>query len=275
MEITRITPNNAGAFEDMRPAGLAARDDLLWFGAVDDRKTAASCIALEVIDAESVDIVWFYTEPSMREQGAATELLDSLSPFLREMGVERMEITFTDSSEDLDLFLPDHGFLIDTEQDVYSVPMDDLIYSARMDELLEVTGDPAGVTDATDDEKYAAMSELLAGYGIYTESTPDISRSLSRVAMNDEGEITGCILIREPDDEDLEITYFINTASNEKAVELVASLCLALRELDAIGARLVFSDPGRHSIRFVENLTEQSREDYRVDGIYHGVCLLS
>ena len=274
MEITRITPNNAEAFEDLIPQELAERENLLRFGAVSDDKEAIAAMILEVTDEESVDILWLYTEPSYREQGAATELLETIFPFLKEMGITSVQASFTEDDDDIELFLSDRGFLIAVDNDTYSVPVNDIIYSARMDELLEARTDLSKIVSAEDDEVYGKLDRMIDDYGINLEEAETLSRQLTRVALNDEGEVTGCILMSELEDDDLEITYFLNTGANENAIELVGSLALELRERDIDDTRLIFTDPGEHSIRFVEGLTEEFRETYRIEGLYRGVHLL-
>ena len=274
MNITKITPNNAEAFAGLMPAEIAGRDDLFMYGAVSDDNEAVSIMALEVIDEESVEIVWYYTDPDFREMGAATELLDTVTAMLMGLPVRSIGITFTDEDEDLELFLGDRGFLIGNDRSVFSVPVNDLIHGAVMDELIESLRNPVNISAAGDEDIYGKLEKLLETQGIEPLSIAGISREYSRVAMNDDGEAAGCILITELEDNDLEITYFLNTAEEKTAIELIADLAQVLRARDIDDSRLIFTDPMGKSISLVEKLTGEDRSNYRVDGVYRGVCLL-
>lgn len=274
MDITRITPKNVEAFENLMPPELKDRDDLLWFGVVSDENTAIGLMAIEVDDEESVDIVWLYIVPSHREQKAATELMETVFSFLNIMGIKRAEASFTEDNEGVEMFLSDYGFMTGPDNDTYRVPVNDLIYSQPMDELLDMTGDPAKVVSAEDDEIFDRLDQLLDENGVDLKDADRLSRKLTRVAVNEEGEATGCILVRELADYDLEIAYFLNTGADKNALELIASLALELRERDIDETGLSFTDPAGHSIQLVESLTGEYRESYRVDGLYHGVYLL-
>ena len=274
MNITRITSNNSEAFASMMPAEIAGRDDLFMYGAVSDDKEAVSVLALEVVDEENVEIVWLYTDPDFREMGAATKLLYTVSAMLMGLPVRSIGITFTDEDDDLELFLRDRGFLIGADRSVYIIPVNDVIHDVVMDELLERFPNTDNIIEAGDKETYTKLEKLLETQGIAPESIVDISPVYSRVALNEDGEAIGCILITELKDSDLEITYFLNTAKENTAIELVADLAKALRAKDIDDCRLIFTDPMGKSIGLVEKLTGEDRSTYRVDGIYRGFCLL-
>ena len=274
MNITRITSNNAEAFASLMPAEIAGREDLFMYGAVSDDKEAVSVLVLEVVDGESVEIVWLYTDPDFRERGAATELLYTASAMLMGLPVRSIGITFTDEDDDLELFLRDRGFLIGDDRSVYAVPLNDVIHDVVMDDLLERFPDTDNIIGVGDKETYPRLEKLLEAQGIEPESIADISTVYSRVALNEDGEAVGCILITELEDSDLEITYFLNTAREKTAIELIADLARGLRAKNTDDCRLIFTDPMGKSIGLVEKLTGEDRGIYRVDGIYRGVCLL-
>ena len=274
MNITRITSNNSEAFASLMPAEIAGRDDLFMYGAVSDDKEAVSVLVLEVVDGESVEIVWLYTDPDFRERGAATELLLTASAMLMGLPVRSIGITFTDEDDDLELFLRDRGFLIGDDRSVYAVPLNDVIHDVVMDDLLERFPDTDNIIGVGDKETYPRLEKLLEAQGIEPESIADISPVYSRVALNEDGEAIGCILITELEDSDLEITYFLNTAREKTAIELIADLAKDLRAKNIDDGRLIFTDPRGKSIGLVEKLTGEDRSTYRVDGIYRGVCLL-
>ena len=278
MDITRITENNREAFEGLMPEGLSERDDLMCFGAVSDHKEAVSVIALGVSDETGVYIEWIFTEPSFREQGAATMLLDTVGAFLQNMQIERIEIMFSDDDEDLDGFLKSRGFVTCPEEDMYEVPVSDLIYTEQMDELLEKVTVSDRVHTLEAPEMYDKLKSYLEFLGVSAEDQDSLSGSLpgdlSLLKLDDSGAPIGCMLVETPDEDSVEVSYFANTGSAEDAMELVAGLSNVLNSHDLADRMLIFTDKSGHTSRLVEELTGEDIDDYRVSGIYNGVCIL-
>ena len=274
MDITRITDNNKEAFEDLMPEGFAGRDDLMCFGTVSDQKEAVSVIALGALDEKSVYIEWIYTEPSFREQGAATLLIDTVRSFLKNMQIERMEIVFSDDDEDLDDFLKDHGFVTCPEEAMYEVPVSDLIYTEQMDSILE----KIIISDRLHTLEDSGMRDMLKMYlesvSADAEDLDSLSDDLSLLKLDESGTPSGCILVDTPDEDSVEVSYFANTGSGEDAMELVAGLCNVLRQHDMGDRTLIFTDKTGHTSHLVEELTGEDIDSYRVDGIYNGLCIL-
>lgn len=274
MDITRINDNNKEAFEALMPEGLMQRDDLICFGAVSDRREAVSAIAIGVSDETGVYIEWIYTEPSYREQGAATELLDTVGAFLKEMHIERMEIVFSEDDEDLDDFLKSHGFVTCPEEDMYEVPVSDLIYTEQMDSVHEKVTVSERIHSLEEPEMHDKLASYLESLGVDSGDTAGLSAPLSLLRIDGSGAPSGCMLIETPDEDSVEVSYFANTGSGEDAMELVTGLCDVLRNHDMADRMLIFTDKTGHTSHLVEELTGEDMDSYRVAGIYNGVCTL-
>ena len=274
MEITRITENNLEAFAELMPEGLTQREDLMFFGAVSDTKEAVSAIAIGVTDETGVYIDWIYTEPSFREQGAATELLDTVIAFLHEMQIGRIEITYSDDDEELDDFLKNHGFVTCPEEDMYEVPVSDLIYTEQMDALLERITETDRVHTIEDPKMRDKLNSYLESLGMDAELPGTVSAGLSLVMLDRLGAPSGCMLVETPDEDSVEVSYFANTGSAENSMELVAALCGVLKSADLDDRTLIFTDKSGHTSNLVGALTGEDIDKYRVDGIYNGVCIL-
>ena len=277
MKITRITEENKEAFEDLFMEDFEFREDMILLGAVSDEKEAISCIALSPFDDRLVYIDWIYTDPAFREMGAATELLDTVTAILKQLSIERIGIAFTDVEGDLELFLEDHGFAVSECDDVYEVPISDLIYSAKTDEYLELVKEPKRLSTLDMQDNLQKIEALMEENGIEKEELEGISKKYSQVTLDRDGEPSGCLLIRENVDRDLEVLYFLNeeeTASSASISALLLGLYRVLAMEEPEERKIIFSDPWGHSMRFVENLTGNEREEYRVPGVLQGVCLV-
>lgn len=276
MKVTRITENNKTAFNPLFPEGYTAREDRLYFGAVSDKKEAVSAISLGVNDETSVYIDWIYTDSSYRNRGAATELLDTVSAFLQEMDITGLEISYTDGDEGLDDFLKTHGFVTSNESDTYAVPAGDLIYSELMDALMEKIPDTDRVFTMYERDMSDDIARFLEDNDLEPDSLEDIdiSERLSLMAYDETDSPTGCMFVSEPDEETVEVLYFLNTGSDNTAMEMVVKLSRALRSYDYAHRTLIFTDRSGNITRLVEHLTDEAIDGYRVDGLRYGVCLL-
>ena len=69
------------------------------------------------------------------------------------------------------------------------------------------------------------MYEMLKSYldflGVDTEDTDSISPRSSLLRLDEFGAPSGCMLVEEPDDDSVEVSYFVNTGAEEAAIQLV------------------------------------------------------
>ena len=157
MEITRITENNFDPFKYLFPEGFTLREDTLSFGAVSDEREAVSCMVVDTYDDKIAYIDWIYTVPAYREKGAATELLDTVTALLQKNFIELVMVEFHEADEGLEDFLGDRGFAVSSLDDVYEVPLSELMYSEETDRLMDSIGETVRPSDCfqireTDDE---------------------------------------------------------------------------------------------------------------------------
>ncbi len=274
MDITRITANNYEAFEDVLPDDYFPGDDRLAFGAVTGNKEAISSIIIDPYDDSFVYIDWLYTDPNFREQGAASELLDMVSIFLREMSVGRMLISFDDEYEDLELFLEDRGFAIYECSDVYRVPVTEIIYGSRMDELLEKKPGSNGVFTIEEGEMLQKFLSFASGKNLGRDFLSAISREYSLVMLDEDREPVGCMIIRETEDEDLEMVYLLNTSGRSRTLDLIVGFYEMITANNLDDRDLFFSDPEGIWTGIVENLIGDDIEKYRVEGLLEGISIL-
>ena len=274
MEITRITEHNREAFSYLFPEEFVFREDQIMLGAVNEDKEAVSCLIFSVLADNLATIDWIYTDPAFRERGAATDLLETVTLFLAERSVKRLHIAFTDEEGTLELFLQDHGFAVTEVEDVYEVPVSDLIYSVRADQLLKAVKSPKGLFTLEEDAYSPDVEQMLKEDGLGPEELNGISKKYSQILVDKNGKLAGCLLVRETEDGDLEVLYFRNEEKKAEVSTLLFGLYRALAKEDPGEKKLLFSDPFGQSIRFAENLTGMDREAFRTRGILQGICLL-
>ena len=275
MEVTRITKNNIEAFQDLFPEDFVFQEDVLAFGTVSDKREGVACMLLSLHDRERVFIDWLYTHPDRREMGAASELLNTVTAFLQGMSVREVCITFPEEDGLLEFFLRDRGFLVGEVSDVYEIPIEELMYTEESEKLLSRVKNPLPLWSLENEGVYADLCELLEGRGIQRDAFAEASKEFSLAEVDESGRVTGCILVKDSGDEKLEIMYLLNDEERRPgAMELLAGFYRLLEEKSLLDRKLVFADPGGHSISLMEKLTGGDREDFRVRGLMQGVRVL-
>lgn len=273
MKITRITENNKEAFEDLMPGYIAEDDSYVLLGVVADEDIACSCLAA-VINGNSLHIDWLYTDPDYRNQGAAGMLLETLLMYIDNSSTSAIEIAFNDEIEGIEDFLTEMGFIIVREDDIYRVPISDLLYNVQMDDMLEVCPEPAGIRSPEEGSVRTKLKEYLTEHGDDEEMTDIITDRLSIVRTNEHEEITGCLLIREAADTDLEVMAFYNDGSVTGITELTVGMYQILTWAGLEDGYMIFADHAGEAVHFVEELTGEDSDDYRINGILRGILFL-
>lgn len=129
VSVTRITELNKEYFAPLFPEEVLNNDDLMLLGAVSDDGQACSALAVG-IDGGMAYIEWLYTDPAMREQGAASAMLDMLFALLHDIGLDGIEVFYPYGEWEMDELLGRFGFLVGDENCMYRVPTGDQAYSA-------------------------------------------------------------------------------------------------------------------------------------------------
>ncbi len=270
MEITRITDQNVAAFEELMPDGLWEKEDEFCLGAVNDAKEAVACMC-SYIYKNIIKIDWLYTLPKWREQGAATELVDTLVALVNDMDIKVIEITFDEDREELEDFLLDRGFVVGFDANIYRVPISDLMYSREMDWFLEdakLTGKLISLKDAS---AHSMMKDLLSKEGM-EEMIDNITPELSFIRTDKNNSITGGMLLREVDESDIEVVYFLSDGGATAAVDYILGLYELVGTDKNADRFLTFVDTTEGSaIRMIEELTGEEREKYSINGPLRGV----
>ena len=270
MKITRITGNNAEFFEGLAPAAIMQDEDLLLLGAISDEDTAVACMAVG-IDEGVCHIDWLYTDPSAREQGAACALLDTLYELLSELNVVCIEAEFMDDDEEIEDFLMDHNFLTGADNTVYSVPISDLIYSPAMEEIAETHHKTGNALPVTDNKNAAKLMEYIGSKELDVSFIKGASPKYSFICMDDSGEAKGCLISRELEDGDIEISYLLSSGSRDLVIDIFTELYKTLISENREDNNLIFTDENGAMIRFVERLTREDSDSYCVAGIRRAV----
>ncbi len=273
MDVTRITTDNAEFFEDLVPEGSFGDEGLLWLGAVAEDGSACAVLGGGVHE-EMGFIDWIYTAPDYREKSAADSLLKTFSTLLNRIDAEAIEIGFSDTDDGLSEFLEEEQFLISEEGDFFSVPLEDLIYSEVIEGLEEGRDPSAQIVSANELVDPRPFFGYLSDRNIPCSVYMDELRENSLILLDDNGDISGCMLIVKEPGGDVLIPYLIN----EGPMECITDLFLALKNLVIEKGweeeSIVFSDRSGQMIGFVEQVTDEERDHYLIRGLKSGVKLI-
>ncbi len=271
MELTRITNENMEYFRHLMPEFISGDDDLVKLGAIEEDEAASVCAVC--IRENMACIKWLYTDPDMRERGAATELMRLVKELVSDMDLKGFIVDFTDDDEYMDTFLESQEFLIGSNEDVYIVPTEDVVYGTEMD-LMAERRDSMDMGHTCDEPAVIRkFMEYAEGLGYSASEIRALSPKFSTVKLDDKGEITGSMLVRESGSDDLVIEYFNNDTGSVDVASLVIALNDAIIRAGRTDGYLIFADHDGASISFVEQLTGNDREDYAVSGSYTAVKL--
>ncbi len=263
MQCTRIEKENAGDYEYLIPEDLLKDGDRVRLGIIDDDGTACAGCVLDA-DGDLAYVDWIYTDPDYRERGAGTMLLAEMTVLLEGSGVKGIQVNFSNEDEDLEDFLMNRGFLTGSDSGIYRVPVSDIFYDGEMELLLENRNEHSRVTTVKNSETAAALAAFLDREGPGSHILNEIEPELSVVRRDQNGAVSGCLLMSRTGSGDLKAVYFLNTGNVSGVTELLIALHDVIEENELTEASILFMDRTDTSVGFVARLTGNDRETYRV-----------
>ncbi|MCR5410701.1 MAG: hypothetical protein K6E90_06955 [Lachnospiraceae bacterium] len=270
MRVTGISEDNIEFFEDLAPDGALKDRDIFWLGAIAGDGTACAVLGAGVYGGMAY-IDWIYTDPDYRTEGAAGSLLRSLRALLRKIDVEMLQISYKYDDENVEEFLEAEGFLSDDDNDIYSIPVKELMYSEILDAFDERHTSGARVVTPASLEKPGLFYDYLQKNGIpYAEENDDLSQSLIRIDGN--GDIDGCMLISRRPDGDLEISYLLNTGPDSGVIDIFSAFTDLAVRMDWQEDNIIFTDRSGDITRFIEELTGTDCDPYILTGHKVGIA---
>ena len=296
MEITRITQNNAEAFESVIPELIVDDASLFLLGAVADDGVGCAALAADIY-GHTLNIDWLYTHPDYREEGAADELFKTLVSLVddinagsagalkdaskdqapgasdNDISVDCIEMTFSEDDEDMENFMMDHDFLIEEDEGVFRVPLSDILFGSRMDDMVEEVSLMELKSRIVNHDLMDPLRKYISDKGDDPDILEGISERLSVVGLDKDNNVTGCLLIKDLGDKDLEVMAFYNDGSVAGITDLTVTMYVLTRE-EYADHNLVFTDREGNAMRYVEMMTRNDMEDYRIKGIYRGIRLI-
>ena len=269
MHITMIGDKNRDYFAHVCPENLLSDESFLHLGAISDGGEGCAVLSASVAD-NMAHIEWLFTDPDMREQGAAGSLIEMLVDIAEEMGLNGVDIAFTDSDENLGDFITEAGFLTGIDSGIYEVPVSDLIYTPEMDEIIEASGTGSGVYTLNSKKILSRMPGFLEDHVMDSDILDDMTPDISPAVCDEDGNIAGCMLMKDEEDY-IEIEHLIGDE------DVYPGLAAALYDLlnDPVNeyTYVRFTDRDGRISRFVEGLTGIDIDEYRVEGAGYGVRL--
>ena len=274
MELTRIEKDNAEYFSHLCPDELMRDANLMTLGVIDD-EGYASCACVMSVTENMAMLRWIYTDPELRENGAASFLLEKIEELARELEVDGIQVEFQASAEELDDFLAGRDYLVGEDTQIYSVPIADIVYGRVMEEILSKRSGSARAfgLPKDEDEKQKAISALANIYDLDPVIFSGVSPRYSVICFNEMNKPEGAIFVTEYGDNDLFVNYFLNDGSVNSICELIGALYDVLTENERTEGNLIFSDRDDRSITLVEKLTETEREEFGIPGRMYAVKL--
>lgn len=273
MELTRIDNENAEYFSHLCPDEIMADEECVKLGVLDDEGYACSICAVGIHGALA-HIRWIATDVDARGQGAATLLLNEVFTLAGELGLEGAEISFPSGNGDLEELLAELEFAVAADTEVYSVPVDELVYGRQIEFMLESYGDENRIKSFPEDDtlRQALISRICSehdlGPGVFSHISPKYS-----VFCAENAEVTGAILVSEYGEDDLYVDYLFSGGSPKYVKALICGLYEAIIKNGKTDGRLIFTDRDGRSAALVENLAQTDIEDCRMPGRMHAVKL--
>ena len=273
MKLTRITAENKAYFAGLCPEELLSDKKTVKLGVLSEKDEPVSICIADIRD-EKLCIRWIYTDEDMRDQGGATFLLTEMLRLVEGMDLEGVEVDFLSDDRDLKEFFMENGFLVGEDENLYRVPMMDMLYSARMDAILAHRSFKPTICRLDELKDMKAFADSFRANDIDTVFLEDISKRYSFVSLDSEGAMTEGIFISETGEGDLHINYLAGNGSTQGIVDLVAALYDALMEDAKTEGDLIFYDRQEAGVSIVEMLAGNDGETYRVEGPMYAVKLL-
>ncbi len=273
MQCTKIEDKNIDYFAYLIPDEFMDDRNLIKLGAVDDEGYACAGAAFG-LEGRMIVIKWLYTDPSSRELGAASVILDKIVETTKSLNLDGITAVFNTEDEDVDEFFARREFLVGADEDIYRVPVEDFLYGEGSDilERVEDYGDRVlTLRDKMGRKKFMQLStEGVINPAFFT----DVDSDLSLVRLDKEENPTGCLLVRNMGDGELKLESLVNTSDNNGAVELIAGFYDLLMEMDTEDVYLTFRRSAESAWSLAKKLTgEDDMDIYRVEGSRQAVRL--
>ncbi|SCY59193.1 hypothetical protein SAMN02910292_02152 [Lachnospiraceae bacterium XBB2008] len=274
MQLTRIEEKNREYFTHICPETLLDNEDIVKFGVINDDGYAAGVCAVGIQENMAV-IHWLMTDESFREQGVASFLIGQVEELIKDMGLTGIEIRFKSTDEDLDAFLADHEFMVGVDSQVYSVPIEDIVYSREMDLILE-TEDESSLVHRfpyDDAEKNKLIEYICREYELDKCIFDGISSTYSFVYIDEDRKMSGAVCITEYGEKDLYVNYLVSNGSIKCISDIIRALYDTVTTMDRTSGNLWFSDRSESAISLIERFTQTDRDEFRVSGRNYAVKL--
>lgn len=276
MQLTRIEEENREFFTHICPDMILENENIVKFGVINDDGYAAGACAIAIQENMAV-FYWLMTDESFREQGVASFLLEQVEELIRDMNLKGMEIRFKSTDDDLDVFLAEHDFIVGVDSQVYSVPVDAILYSREMDLILENEDEDEDQKvhrfPYDDAEKKKLIEKICLEYELDQSMFEGISPTYSFVYIDDGPKLSGAVCITEYGEKDLYVNYLVGNGSIKCIRDIIRTLYKTVTTNDRMSGKLWFSDRNESPISLIERFTEYSRDEFRVPGRYYAVKL--
>ena len=272
MKITRITRENAKFFSHLCPEELLQDNSTVKLGVLSEKDEPVSICVTDVRDGKAW-IRWIFTDPEMRGKGGAALLIEELLRLLQGVEAEGILVDFHEEDDGLEDFFMDHDFLVGEEQALFRIPLMELLYGPRLESVVARRSKERCAYSLRNLKTLKTLAQFLQSHEVEAEYIEGISREYSFVVLDPSGTVKEGFFISESGDEDLHINYLIGEGSPQGIVDLVAALYDELIDAGRDQGDLVFTDRLGAGISFMDMLTENDVELYRVPGLKSAVKL--
>ena len=273
MKVTTIAADNAGFFEDLAPEGALTDENLFCMGAIANDGAACAVLVAGIHD-EAACLEWIYTDPAYRRMRAARSLFDMLRTLLRRIGVTTILADYSDDCENMEEFLTETGFFVDSDRENYAIPVVDLLCSPLMDKLLETHQPDGRVFTLAEMNDRSGFYGYLEANGITLPEDEEAVWGNTLIRMDRKKKIDGCMLIRKHPEGDIVVPYLISNGLRGNARDIFRAFYDLVEKNGWWNETINFTDHAGKMIELAEKVLAEDRDSYIISGQKQGVCLL-
>ncbi len=255
MQLTRIEKENEEFFMHLCTEELLTNDRLVRLGVIDDEEEPA-CVCVVGACENLAGILWMYTAPEKRGQGIGRYMMDRLSEFAEESGLEGIVATFSLKDQGMDDLLTDAGFLVNYDYNYYRIPISEIVFSREIDLLPEPQKNDAPVFTLTEPGGQELFKKTVRSQELDPRIFAKIQPELCAIYENPNGKKVSGIFMSELEDGDLYVNYMISDESLPGLLKVIKTLRDIIVSKDITKGSFIFSDRVGRSAAFIEKLLE-------------------
>ncbi|MCR5233840.1 MAG: GNAT family N-acetyltransferase, partial [Lachnospiraceae bacterium] len=238
-------------------------DKYLKLGVIDDNDEPAS-VCVTGVNENMGSIQWLFTDPDKREQGAGTFLMNGLAELGAAAGLEGLMANYSAQAEDVDDFLTDSGFLVGTDEQIYRVPISEIIYSGEMDAILERRSGN-NTYDLKDPKGQEFLKDLIKAHKLDVRMFEGVKAEFCSIYEDPKTKQISAIFGSRFNENDLYVNYLISDKTVQGLCEVLGHLYDKITEEEITRGDFVFSDRVGNALALIQKMFNINNLDEMVE----------